>query len=125
MKSQIQFILFLRHLMILDGQAQPSEKEIEAMKVTALMNRKRKIEKQSKNPGKAKDFFEITPEMIAGLDTYLGRQVINEAKNIKGIFGLDDNQTYTLMMAWVNDRLRKQLKPSTLNMVPVTSLIHF
>lgn len=90
------------------------------MKVTTLLNRKRRIEKHSSNPGKAKDFFEVTPEMVAGLDTYLGKQVVQEAKNIKGIFGLDDNQAYMLMMTWVNDRLRKQLKPTVRNLLPTT-----
>jgi len=115
------------------------------MNETQLLNRKQRIEKQFREPfvssklskdairhinrahkkyelGKAKDFFEITPEMVAYLDVYLGRDLIRFTKEAQHIFKLDNNQGYMLLMTWANDRFRKYGNPTVNNLLPITHL---
>ena len=77
-----------------------------------------------KNPtlGTSRDFFEITPEMVAYLDIHLGRDIIRVTKEAQHIFKLDNNQGYMLLMTWANDRFRKYGNPTVNNLLPITHL---
>lgn len=89
------------------------------MKVTTLLNRKRRIEKHSSNPGKAKDFFEVTPEMIASLDVHLGRDLLAEALDLRDIFKLSNDQAYIVVVTWANTRLIQKFKPEVKTLCPI------